>query len=165
MSRLALAVALVGGITYAIDDWRISAAVAAAVALVAVRHGALAVASASAAAAAAIHFAVAPEHFAEWWGFGLFFVVCGELQLAWALGLRGRTPRIRRAGAVASLLLVALWAVSRTHGLPFGPEPGVPEEVGMPDLVTVALELVTVVGVLANRRDRSREWRTATQVV
>ena len=34
----------------------------------------LAVASATAAGSAVVHFAVAPEHFNEWWGFGLFFV-------------------------------------------------------------------------------------------
>jgi len=40
---------------------------------------------ADAAAAGFVHFAVAPEHFAEWWGFGTFFVLCGEVQLGWAL--------------------------------------------------------------------------------
>ena len=49
----------------------------------------LSLAAASAAAAAFVHFAVAPEHFAEWWGFGTFFVLCGEAQLGWALLLRG----------------------------------------------------------------------------
>ena len=46
-------------------------------------------------------------------------------------------------GLGGSLFLVAVWALSRTSGLPFGPEPGVPEEIGVPDLVSVALELVT----------------------
>ena len=50
----------------------------------------LTIASAAAAGSALVHFAVAPEHFAEWWGFGLFFVICAEVQLGWAL-LLGRT--------------------------------------------------------------------------
>ena len=104
----------------------------------------LAIASAATAGSALVHFAVAPEHFAEWWGFGLFFVLCAEVQLGWALLLgRIRGPRMLAVGLAGSLLLVALWALSRTTGLPFGPEPGVPEEVGVPDVVSVALELLT----------------------
>ena len=91
-----------------------------------------------------MHFAVAPEHFAEWWGFGLFFVLCAEVQLGWALllGPDPKQPDARRR-IVGSLFLVAVWALSRTTGLPFGPEPGVPEEIGVPDVVSVVLELVT----------------------
>ena len=95
--------------------------------------------------AAGIHVGVAPEHFAEWWGFGLFFVLCAEVQLGWALLLgRAGGNRILAVGLVGSLFLVAVWALSRTSGMPFGPEPGVPEEIGVPDLASVALELVTV---------------------
>jgi hypothetical protein len=105
---------------------------------------ALSVAAASAAAAGFVHFAVAPEHFGEWWGFGTFFVLCGEVQLGWALLVR-RTPgkAVLSVGVAGSLLLVGLWAVSRTSGLPLGPEPGVPEAVGTADVLAVALELVT----------------------
>ncbi len=104
----------------------------------------LALAAAAAAGGALVHFAVSPEHFGEWWGFGLFFVLCGEVQLGWALLLglnRGR--RMLAVGIVGSLLLVAVWVVSRTAGLPFGPEPGVPEAVAIPDIVSVLLELIT----------------------
>lgn len=105
---------------------------------------AVSLAAASAAAAGFVHFAVAPEHFAEWWGFGTFFVLCGEAQLGWALLVR-RAPGkvVLSIGLAGSLLLVGLWAVSRTSGLPLGPEPGVPEAVGTPDVLAVALELVT----------------------
>ena len=117
------------------------------VALIGLRRGMplpLAIASAAAAGSALVHFAVAPEHFAEWWGFGLFFVICAEVQLGWALLLRrAHGARMLVAGLAGSLLLVGLWALSRTAGLPFGPEPGVAEEIGIPDLVSVALELLT----------------------
>lgn len=100
--------------------------------------------AAAAAASALVHFAVSPEHFDEWWGFGLFFVLCGEVQLGWALLLgRRRGRRMLAAGVAGSLFLVLVWGVSRTSGLPFGPEPGVAEAVGVPDLVSVGLELVT----------------------
>jgi hypothetical protein len=46
-------------------------------------------------------------------------------------------------GMAGSLLLVGIWLLSRTAGLPFGPEPGVAEDVGIPDLVSVGLELLT----------------------
>lgn len=104
----------------------------------------LSIAATSAAAAGFVHLAVAPEHFGEWWGFGTFFVLCGEVQLGWALLVR-RVPRncVFAIGLVGSMSLVLLWAVSRTSGLPFGPDPAVPEAVGTPDVLAVAFEVVT----------------------
>jgi hypothetical protein len=94
-----------------------------------------------------IHFAVAPEHFQEWWGFGTFFVVCGEVQLAWALSLRAKPGGASLAiGLGGSVLLVVLWMLSRSVGLPVGPEAGVPEPVGTPDVIAVLLEVVTAAG-------------------
>lgn len=158
-----MATALVAAVV-SLQSWGLAAAVAAAAVagLIGLRRGLplpLALAAAAAAGSALVHFAVAPEHFAEWWGFGLFFVLCGEAQLGWAL-LVGRRPRrpVLAAGIAGSLLLVVVWVVSRTAGLPFGPEPGVPEAAGIPDLVTVALELVTAAGcawaLLAPARQR-----------
>jgi hypothetical protein len=104
----------------------------------------LSLAAAAAAGAALVHFAVAPEHFREWWGFGTFFVLCGEVQLGWAFLARRRPgPFVLSAGLAGSLFLVALWLVSRTVGLPFGPEPGMPEPVATADVVAVSLELAT----------------------
>ena len=145
----ALLVAGIGAGLLSFQAWRPGVAVVAAllVALIGLRRGmplTLAIASAAAAGSALVHFAVAPEHFGEWRGFGLFFVLCAEVQLGWAL-LLGRThgPRMLSLGLTGSLLLVGLWVLSRTSGLPFGPDPGVAEEVGIPDLVSVALELLT----------------------
>ena len=144
LALVALATALL-----AFQTWRPGAAIAAAVlvGLVGLRRGLpvpLVVASTAAAGSALVHFAVAPEHFAEWWGFGLFFVLCGEVQLGWALLLgRTRSNRMLAIGIAGSLALVAVWALSRTTGLPFGPGPGVPEEIGLPDVVSVVLELTT----------------------
>ena len=146
------------------QSWRLGAAVAAAVlvALLGLRRGMplpLTIAAAAAAGSALVHFAVAPEHFAEWWGFGLFFVLCAEVQLGWALLLgRIRTNRMLAVGIGGSLFLVAVWGLSRTTGLPFGPEPGVPEQIGVPDVVSVVLELVTAAAcawsvVVPNRTD------------
>jgi hypothetical protein len=121
-------------------------AAAAAAAIGVGRHSptSLSLAASAAAAAAFIHFAVAPEHFREWWGFGTFFVLCGEVQLGWAFLARRRPGKATvTTGLAGSLLLVALWSASRTTGLPLGPDPGVPEPVGTADMVAIALEVVT----------------------
>jgi hypothetical protein len=144
-----LAIAALAAALLAFQAWRPLTAIAAAVliVLVGLRRGLplpLALASATAAGSALVHFAVAPEHFAEWWGFGLFFVLSAEVQLGWAVLLkRASGNRMLAVGLVGSLFLVAVWVLSRTSGLPFGPESGVPEEMGVPDLASVVLELVT----------------------
>lgn len=100
------------------------------------------IASLATAAAAGIHLAVAPEHFEEWWGFGVFFLVCGVAQLAWAA-----RPSRGWVGVAGNAVLVALWAATRASGF---------EEVGAIDVVTVALELVAVNRILAGG-----EWPAA----
>jgi hypothetical protein len=129
----------------------------------------LAVATSAAAGSALVHFAVAPEHFAEWWGFGLFFVVCAEVQLGWALLLRRRCGGAGLAvGIVGSLLLVAVWGLSRTRGLPFGPEPGVPEAVSIPDVLSVLLELITAAAcawALVGQSRKGARTRAATRAL
>ena len=148
-TEAAIAVVALAAALLTFQTWRPGPAIAAAVliGLVGLRRGLplpLVIASVATAGSALVHFAVAPEHFAEWWGFGLFFVLCAEVQLGWALLLgRIRSNRMLAVGIAGSLALVAVWALSRTTGLPFGPEPGVPEEIGLPDVVSVVLELIT----------------------
>jgi len=113
----------------------------------------IAVAAVATAAAAGIHFAVAPEHFQEWWGFGTFFVASGVAQLTWAVA-----PRNVAIGIAGNAALIALWAISRTTGLPFGPDAGTPEAVGPVDLASIALELVAVFALVANRFAVVGEW-------
>ncbi len=102
-------------------------------------------AAACMAGAAVVHLGVDGEHFAEWWLFGVFFLVLAALQVL--LAVLSWQP-VRRpmliSGMVVNLLVVALWAVTRTAGLPFGPDPGTAEAVGIPDVLTVVLELASV---------------------
>lgn len=102
------------------------------------------------AGAGVIHFAVATPHVREWWGFGVFFVVSGWAQLAWsAVAPRRSDPRLSLwVGLTGNLVVVAVWAVSRTRGLPFGPEPDQAESIGAPDLVATALEIVAAAACL-----------------
>src|SRR5207248_3846190 len=88
-----------------------------------------------------IHGIVSPDHFAEWWGYGVFFIVAAFAQAGYgAIPLFRRMvedesvlvgwsrPKLRAflwvgiAGNCATLLL---WLVTRTVGIPFfGPEAG-----------------------------------------
>ena len=95
--------------------------------------------------AAVIHFAVAPTHWQEWMHSGLFFVVIALFQLIWAKAVLTRpTTTVLAAGIVGNVGIVALWAVSRTAGPPFGPHAGVPELVQSADLCTLLLEIYIV---------------------
>jgi hypothetical protein len=101
--------------------------------------------------AAAIHFAVIPDHFEEWWAFGLFFAILGWFQAVWPIAYVNRPSRRLAWIAIAvNLATIVVWAWSRTIGLPVGPEPGMPEGIGAADLVATGLELALVLGLLAS---------------
>ncbi len=100
-----------------------------------------------------IHLAVVREHLAEWWVFGAFFAAVGVAQLGWGLlaMARDRAP-IGSFVAAGNVALVALWAVTRSTGIPVGPEPWTPEAVGRADVLCVVLEVGTVLALAAAAR-------------
>jgi hypothetical protein len=99
--------------------------------------------------AGAIHLALGPEHMSEWALLGTGFYLSGVFQLAWgAWAAVTESRRLLAVGAAGSLLFLGAWLVSRTSGLPFGPEAWQPEAVGRADLLCVALEAVVAVGAL-----------------
>jgi hypothetical protein len=106
------------------------------------RAGAVALVALSA-GAGAVHLAVAAEHFVEFRLYGAFFVVLGVAQIAWAaaLALRGTSRKLALI-ACANAAVVGVWVVSRTVGLPIGPDPGSAESIGFPDALATAFELV-----------------------
>jgi hypothetical protein len=95
--------------------------------------------------AAAIHFAVIAQHLDEWWLAGAFFIGVGLFQLAWAAAalLRPSQP-LYVVGAVVNCLVILTWIVSRTAGVPIGPEAGEAEPVGLPDVVSTVYEALLV---------------------
>src|SRR5438552_6976447 len=96
--------------------------------------------------AALIHLAVTPSHFREYAPFGLFFLAVGSAQAIMALELLTRPTRRKSAIlAVASAALVGLWLISRTRGLPIGPTPGIPEEIGFTDVICNTLEVLSAI--------------------
>lgn len=99
--------------------------------------------------AAAVHAAVAVDHWSVWWGYGLQFVLAAIAQLGWGITAALRDNRaLLGIGAALQAVLVAAWAVTRTLGQPVGPAAGAVEPVGLPDTLTVLLEIVAVVGLL-----------------
>ena len=112
--------------------------------------------------AAVIHAAVAPEHLREWPQAGAFFVLLAvaELGAAILIGVRHSSKTVAVVGLL-SVLPLALWGFSRTHGVPFGPRAGVPETIGFADIATCVLEVVTVVACLLTIRSHGCRPRPA----
>jgi hypothetical protein len=108
------------------------------------------------AGAAAIHASVCSDHFREFFAFGVFFVIAAVLQAMWAVRVCIRPSRaLLVVGAAGNAAVILVWALSRTAGLPIGPEVWRPEAISMLDLIATLLEVALVVGasVLLNRRE------------
>jgi hypothetical protein len=100
--------------------------------------------------AAGIHFAFIGVHLAEDWAHGAFFAIVAWAQLAWAAAIVLRPSRpLLRAGALGSGAVIATWVVSRTMGVPVGPDAGSPEPVALYDSLATVFELGIVAGSLA----------------
>ena len=95
---------------------------------------------------AVIHLAVVREHLEEYWLFGWFFAGVGVAQIAWAVAVQRPRRWVLWAGVVGNILLAMLWTVSRTRGIPIGPEPWHPEAVGFWDSMSTVMELLTALG-------------------
>jgi hypothetical protein len=79
-----------------------------------------------------------------------FFVVITVAQVAWGVVALVRAPRWWLAlGALANLAVAAVWVVSRTAGLPVGPEAHVTLPAHFPDVLATILAIVVVVGAAA----------------
>jgi hypothetical protein len=101
--------------------------------------------------AGAIHLLVAPEHFAEDIAPGAFMVAAGAAQIAAGVLLLLHPSRLVMVASVAgTLAILAVYAASRTTGLPVGPTPWVPERVGTIDIASkvTEVEFVAIVVLL-----------------
>ena len=121
--------------------------------LAGVTVGQLALAGLSA-VAAGIHAWVVPEHYEEYALFGVFFAVIGLAQAGWAVAVLRRPTRLLHiAGIALSAGVLALWALSRTAGVPIGPEAWETEPAESLEVVAGVAELgVIVVATLSLRR-------------
>lgn len=120
--------------------------------------------------AGVIHGIVTPEHFEEWWGYGTFFVGAALCQAFYGLILifqpwqpdpiretTGFSARsIYLAGIIGNILIILLYIITRTVGIPFfGPEAGEVEDLTLLSLISKAVEVALVVclWVLIRRLD------------
>jgi hypothetical protein len=96
--------------------------------------------------AGAVHLAVAPPHFGESTLLGAGFIASAWVQIALAGAVVVRPTRwVLLVTVFASLVFIAVWAVSRTAGLPLGGEAGQSEAVTLVDGACVALEAIAAV--------------------
>lgn len=99
------------------------------------------------ATAAVIHFAMVPSHAAESALEGIGFAIAGWFQLVVALVVAARpTKWALRSIIPVNLVLIGVWALSRTAGLPFGTHAGHAELATFIDLTCIAFESVLVLG-------------------
>ena len=86
-----------------------------------------------------------PEHLDEWLAAGVFFVALTLAEVAAAAAVLAWDRAWRLPALVAAVVVSAgpllVWLVSRTVGLPFGPEAFEPEAVGVADVLSCVLEL------------------------
>ena len=119
---------------------------------------------------AAVHAAVVRQHLDHWPAAGLFFILLAVGGLAVGTALLRRADALRLLAALAfSVGPVLVWLVSRTAGLPFGPEAGQPEPVALADAAACVLALIGAGAALVLLRAapgrRARALPAAAQLV
>lgn len=98
------------------------------------------------AAAGVIHLVVAPQHYAHAPAHGIFFVVAGLAEIAWAIVfLRQPTQQVYYAGLLLTGGLIVLWLVTRIIPAPFH---GHAEAVDLGGTVCKISELVGLAALL-----------------
>jgi hypothetical protein len=103
--------------------------------------------------AAAVHGLVINEHVDEAALYGAFFIVVTIAQVLYAIAVMVRPSRwLLWLGVAANAGIVVLWIVTRTAGIPLGPESGEVEPVGLLDILAAVAELGVVLGAIAALR-------------
>ncbi len=98
--------------------------------------------------AAGIHFAVITDHLEEDVLFGALFFALGWFQLVWAqVYLVWPRSSVARLALLVNLGAVLVWVLSRTVGLPIGPQAWLPEQIALTDVLATAFE-ISLIGLL-----------------
>ncbi|HJQ93219.1 MAG TPA: hypothetical protein VJ874_02915 [Candidatus Thermoplasmatota archaeon] len=109
-------------------------------------------------AAGAVHAMAGPAHLAEWWAYGLFFFGAAAFQAAYGLllftrGIEGWggwlavRGKVYVGGIVFTAAIILVWVVSRTVGVPVGPDALEPEGIGVLDLTSKAVEAALLIAL------------------
>jgi hypothetical protein len=97
-----------------------------------------------------IHVGAAVDHASEVPAYTPAFLGVAFAQFVWAYLLwRGPTRRTLLAGGALCLGVLFVWLLSRTVGVPFGPHPWQPEQLGVADVVESVDELVAAAVAIA----------------
>ena len=124
--------------------------------------------AATLAGAAIIHATVVGEHLVQWAPAGVFFLILVLIEASLgSLALLAWSRQMCIVVAVTGLVTIAIWAVSRTTGMPVGPADfRVPEAVGRADVVCGIFELVAAAVCLVSLAPRptvaSSTWADST---
>ncbi len=116
---------------------------------------------------AVIHFAVAGEHFQEWWLFGVLMLVAAWAQTSFAVAAVLRPSQLLWfGGAVLNTGIATYYVITRTYGNVIGPTPKGAEVAGFGDIACTASEMLVVVGcvwlLLAARDHQIRVPRSSS---
>lgn len=114
-----------------------------------------------------VHVVVTPEHWHESPLYGVFFLAVSVAQFGFAVLVAWRpNAPLLLAGGIGQLTVIGIWLLTRTIGIPLGPEAGTVEAVGLLDSICVAAEMLGALACLAAMRrtasnDASRIRRAA----
>jgi len=120
------------------------------------------------AVAGVIHVVATVEHVSEDQLLGVFFALVGvgQLYTGWRIYRERYDQRLLKIVAVANVAIALLWVLSRTTGIPFGPEAGRISSVGVADTIATLQELAfaAIVVLLVRRRERGAPlaWLSST---
>jgi hypothetical protein len=111
-------------------------------------------------ATAVIH-TLLPPYPGDWAGAGTFVTILCVAEIAVSVHIIARPkPTVFLAAAAVSATALLLWGYSRTLGMPFGPDAGVPEPIGLPDTAAALLTAAALVAALTLAR--AGEWLRRT---
>ena len=98
-------------------------------------------------ASSLIHAAMIVDHFEKYWLFGMCFAIAAVGQALWVAQVYADrlNRRVLIAGAVGNAALVVVWAVSRTVGMPLGPDAWQADAVSAVDVLATVDELLAVI--------------------
>ena len=116
------------------------------------------------AGAAVVHATVIGEHLDEWFLAGAFFLVVTFVELFLAVAVVvAWSRRTAIAVVVTSVVTVVVWLLSRSVGLPIGPEEfRTAEAIGAPDISCCVLEIAAAALVAPWALRSSSQRRSAT---
>ena len=122
--------------------------------------------AAIAAGAAVIHFGMVPLHadISTTEAFAFAIAGCAQMSSAVVLEHSPRSSRALLTIAAGNAVIVAVWLLSRTTGLPFGASSSLRQEIGLADGLATALEVVLVAGCLWARRRLTADHEPAVSL-